>query len=716
MSRTALISVALCSAATVFACAIDIGPFFQPGAYPEDETAFRHGQLGLLTPALNTADELIAFRYLSGLTLDADAMKAGLRPTGVPADVTANDRGFQAWMKARGRIASFSSPNFVLMPRGTLVTSRTRQTGSHYVFYRNCLDDAFETAARTLADRQQRYTSEAFKDWIHAQDQVFVNCSSEKPVYPSEPAPNVPELVRADRMYQIAAAHFYAEDFDTAKKLFSAIAQDADSPWQKIGAYMVARTLLREASLENNNAAEIAARDQFQKIADDPSAGSLRDSARGLLRHLDTTEALQVLAKQFMQPHPGASLANTIEESAYVVRSDNFRSALSQPDSPEPFDWVKTFESGDLSHAVERWRATESLPWLTLTLMYSNGKDAGSPQLIEKAARIDKSSPAFATATYNAIRLRMERGETEEPRARLNRLLSGSAEQPASVLNAWRAERMQLATSFDDFLRSAPRTPILVGYEGGPPPLQHPNSPVLANDSTYVLNYLIPIAKLAEAAHSSRLPQWSAADVALAAWTRAFMLENAAVMREMGPILSKAHPGWAADLSPPSGTDFPAWKFRAALLIAHNAEFQPLVPVDYWQHVEPASWWCAVSPPGKNAQDIEQSTAAWRLPAFFEPSESVISKSERSTAEKEIIRLQRIGSAQSLVAPIIFAWAKSHPEDPLVPEALHRIVRVVRYGCHLDPANGELSKAAFDLLHRRYPKSEWTAKTPYWFK
>src|SRR5205823_3461417 len=194
------------------------------------------------------------------------------RPSGTPADATTNNSGVQVWMKARERIASFSSPTFVLTPRGTLVTSRTRQTASHYVFYRNCLDDAFETAARTLADREQRYTSEAFKDWIHAQDQVFANCSNEKPVYPAELPPNVPELMRADRMYQIAAAHFYAEDFDTAKNLFSAIAQDPNSPWQKIGAYMVARTLLREASLENNKAAEIAARGQFQKIADDPLA------------------------------------------------------------------------------------------------------------------------------------------------------------------------------------------------------------------------------------------------------------------------------------------------------------------------------------------------------------------------------------------------------------------------------------------------------------
>jgi len=30
--------------------------------------------------------------------------------------------------------------------------------------------------------------------------------------------------------------------------------------------------------------------------------------------------------------------------------------------------------------------------------------------------------------------------------------------------------------------------------------------------------------------------------------------------------------------------------------------------------------------------------------------------------------------------------------------------------------SGGYSKEAFDLLHRRYPKSEWTARTKYWYK
>jgi hypothetical protein len=44
---------------------------------------------------------------------------------------------------------------------------------------------------------------------------------------------------------------------------------------------------------------------------------------------------------------------------------------------------------------------------------------------------------------------------------------------------------------------------------------------------------------------------------------------------------------------------------------------------------------------------------------------------------------------------------------------LHLVVRARRYGC-TEPSGENYSKAAYDLLHKRYPSSEWTKKT-YWF-
>jgi hypothetical protein len=60
-------------------------------------------------------------------------------------------------------------------------------------------------------------------------------------------------------------------------------------------------------------------------------------------------------------------------------------------------------------------------------------------------------------------------------------------------------------------------------------------------------------------------------------------------------------------------------------------------------------------------------------------------------------------------------WATKDPDDPRLPEALHLAVNATRYGCG-DKDTGRWSKAAFDLLHRKYPNTTWAKKTKYWFK
>jgi hypothetical protein len=70
----------------------------------------------------------------------------------------------------------------------------------------------------------------------------------------------------------------------------------------------------------------------------------------------------------------------------------------------------------------------------------------------------------------------------------------------------------------------------------------------------------------------------------------------------------------------------------------------------------------------------------------------------------------------------VIDYAKSNPADPDVPEALALTVRGTRYACtewgtNADNAaeNSAVSKAAFRLLHTKYPQSPWTAKTPYYY-
>jgi hypothetical protein len=92
---------------------------------------------------------------------------------------------------------------------------------------------------------------------------------------------------------------------------------------------------------------------------------------------------------------------------------------------------------------------------------------------------------------------------------------------------------------------------------------------------------------------------------------------------------------------------------------------------------------------------------------------SFLTADERRTAETEMEQLKQLGTAPNEIGRRMLAWARAHPTDPRVAEM--RVVRATRYGCTND-RTGAVSKDAFTLLHRRYPKSPWAAKTPLWFK
>jgi hypothetical protein len=89
---------------------------------------------------------------------------------------------------------------------------------------------------------------------------------------------------------------------------------------------------------------------------------------------------------------------------------------------------------------------------------------------------------------------------------------------------------------------------------------------------------------------------------------------------------------------------------------------------------------------------------------------------QRAAGDEEALQIE---SAQPWQATYLLresiGWARAHPDDQRVPRALHMAVAASRYR-GTDADTGKYSKEAFNLLHRRYPRSEWTARTKYWYK
>ena len=91
---------------------------------------------------------------------------------------------------------------------------------------------------------------------------------------------------------------------------------------------------------------------------------------------------------------------------------------------------------------------------------------------------------------------------------------------------------------------------------------------------------------------------------------------------------------------------------------------------------------------------------------------------QRKEGQDESARLNALPVSAVWLGQRAIAYVKAHPDDKDGAEALALTVKATRYGCNADsPENGQraVSKEAFEMLHRVYPKSEWTAKTKYYY-
>ena len=160
-------------------------------------------------------------------------------------------------------------------------------------FVHNCLEDAFRTAHRTLADRRARYGagSVELSRWLDAQVKVFAQCDGEAPFDPpEEPGPDWQPLAQHDRRYQIAAAYFYNGQYLEAASRFDEIAGTPDSPWRDLGRYLVPRSLAREAIVTDNDRDRslALALEAYRELANDPDFVDDFPSIIGQIRHVET--------------------------------------------------------------------------------------------------------------------------------------------------------------------------------------------------------------------------------------------------------------------------------------------------------------------------------------------------------------------------------------------------------------------------------------------
>jgi hypothetical protein len=710
----ALLAAALFSPQDAVTC----GPFFPEYEFaplhgPIDLGEYVGGHLGVVRPHFYREPLLIAYRHLAGIHWTPAEIDNLSPSTNAPTVVqpTGELGGVDGWLAARARIPGAAKLDRIEQRRDVPGPDQFQE-------FPNCLDDAFTAATKTLADRLRRWGRSAqVTEWLRGQDQVFENCSGKAPVIPAVLAAGADKLLAADRQYQVAAAEFYALQFAEAERDFAAIAANADSPWRGSGVYLSARAMIREGTLLKRPEKLREAQSKLATLRSDPRWG---ESARGLedfvAAALDPKAALIKLGAEWATPGIPVRIDRVLTDYTHIADREGVELPTAES---EVADWIVSFQTGkSLDHMVDRWRKGGGDQWLVAALAWSDPKNAAAPDLVAAARRLAPASPAWATATYYGIRLQIQRGEIDAARQWTDAALA--TKQTVGVENLLRAERLRLARDWDEFLRYAIRKPVgMASYGDGDDPPDPSAGPALDLDFTTPMNRVVPLSGWTKAAESAALPRTRQEDIAQAGWVRAVLLGDTAAARTLAARVRDLRPPAAAAmrdyLAHPDSFTAAFWMLRLPGVspelhsgIGRTTEFDK---IDSFRN----NWWQIDTKPGQPQADPNHEPLHDLYPPGQIGPREFLPEADRSDGEAQAKRLTAsAATGVNYLCGIAIEYAKAHPEDPRVPEALHLAVRATRYGI-TDDASHAFSKQAFEILHRRYPNSEWAKNTKYYY-
>jgi len=660
------------------------------------EAELLRGNLGIIRPTYYSRYLFIAYRYLSAIPLSQEETDAFSESssTGAPSD---ENMALAQWLDARSQVPDIDPP------AGIDVFRRYGQ----FEVYRNCLDAAFTKAAATLHDRKGQWGigDPKILDWVRGQDAVFSNCSADG----STPGP-LPEgsdrLLRADRQYQIAAARFYAQDYAAAEQGFQAIANDLDSPWHDVAPYLSARALVRHWTIGGDRSKLDEAEQVLRTIQ-----GKWREPAQKLLHHVqaiaDPAGRWVELCQELMQPDSSSDFAQNLSDLAQIPHEG----ARISDQNNDLANWILAFQRHDWQFALGRWRASHSQHWLLASLAAIPKDSPDAPALLDQARGVPVTSPAWTSIASYAIALETARAQSTAARRWADQALSRAQ---SADRNAFLAERLRLANSWTEFLRFAPRQPVaLTVYDTDQNLDQQSTLPMFDSDVTEPMNQEVPLSRWVDAAANRLVPARLQTQIAQAGWVRAVILGRANETRSFASRLVELNPDLSLGMTTLlTETDPDRAHFAAVVLILHNPGLQPVLRSGLGRETPVANlenfrdnWWNIAPPEHPQTQPVTPAeTHAWGLPP-----------GDRALGAKEWGKLKDAAPAgPDYLAAETIRWAQAHADDPRIPEALHLSVRAIRFGAG-GPRNPAVSRQAFRLLHSRYPKSPWTAQTPYWY-
>ncbi len=724
---------------------------------------FAEGNLGVVQPTFARSYLVVAYRYASGVPLTTDEQQGaiavweyrGIDPSHIYVNANAGEaipqnhylqdaqdasEGGKDWVDARAMVVSSPAPQI-----------SQEQGLDNYNQYMNCANDALVTAAATLQQRVKQFGKDVpgIHEWVVAQDAVFANCGGDphKPVLPGPASPVLPEILRYDREYQMAAAHMYSNHYDDAIRGFEQIAREKKSPWHDIAPYLVARTMVRQATLDiprpeaaNYGLVTIPpfVPEKMQAAADftsktlaasghPPFEVPLQELLDRAEFRLHPAEQTLRLSQRLSTPAPDGRFYNWLWDYTWLLdrrgdaRGDygqsgntaEYTKSLANRQNDPLTDWVITFQMNSPAaseHGLQVWRGNrQSVPWLLAVL---SKMEVNSPQVAEVLATADgvpASSPAYVSVFYHRMRLRNGLGKFAEVRKSIDAYLAAQPDLTPVAAEYLLNLRLDAASDLDDAIRFLPRQTCSV--ENREPPPNCPTS--IAEHSARFLDAL-PLDVLVEVLNNKNLADTEKVKFVRNVWMRAVILGRHDVAQALDA--QAFHAGVYQSPRGPEVTEKLVNEYESAA----TAEEKQFAAVFLMQHqyafgydIGSVDAWCATV---RGFED-EAGRGYWQpaqQPAGPLGPPSFLTGAQRKQAEKEQSTLDRTDSQANYYTRVVLDFAEKHPDDPRVPEALSRAVKNTRMNCN-NNRTGALSERAFKLLHKSYPNTTWAKTTKYWY-
>ncbi len=718
------------------------------GSDPRDATGFHEGRLGVVLPSVPGAKLAAAYRALIGKPLSkAEALAIGRRVGDPPSayDVAAK------WQEARNRLMDH-------LPRLDLPNFAGYWAGFQPPYVK-CSMNAAEVAIETLGQRIARHGARTpwVENWTRGQDQVFAACGDEATIPLAAPE-DAPQWFRHDRAYQIAAANFYAGNFDEAADLFRAIAADRDSPWSGIAPYLVVRVLKRKSlastwvwggaperrSLPPEETTIAAA----NALLRDPAMAGWHEPTRDILRqlafHADRPGMVAEFERRFLGPESAGLSADALND--YLLAGER----IGQLPMGK---WIRAMQGTAKVDAFDIWKADGGLPWLVAASMQPGLELGQAREIIDAAAKVGRDSPAYAHLSYFRVLLLIEQGRIEEARAALAEIDFGASAITLQARNLLRSLQLRLAPDLASFAAAAPRAAsyfynaVTRSEENGPAAtpftaaemngdsmlawrweLRGRDPLYFMGDGVATINRFLPLDQILRLMRLGSLPAQLHDQVLAMAFARAVALGRHDTAQALAPRLARAIPEQRELIEAFAGAnDAEERRFLAAMTMLRlpgaSIVLRPDLGYYYRPHVIGSygtRWWddddrAALA----RKDDAAKTVSAGRFDCDYgecylrhsSDPPPFVDKAMLAQAKAETAALAGLPLAGELFGREVMRYAVRHPADARLPEALHLVVRATRYS----EVESDISREAWSLLHRRYPADPWTRRTRFYY-